>query len=160
MKKFFYIIPGWSESSKYKIYQSLAQSAEKKGYNAVFYDINWKSSLSLQIFPVQKNSVIFGFSLGAIFARLIAQKHECKKLILASMTPLYSFKDKKIKAALVELLDKKFIEDISKNLKTKHQAHSQIVIYGDREEEKGDIIVPRTGHRLNARYVREIVNLL
>ena len=98
MKNFFYIIPGWSESSKYKIYQFLARSAKRKGYDVIFYDINWGNPLSSQIFPVRKNSVIFGFSLGAIFARLIAQKYECEKLILASMTPLYSFKDKKSRA--------------------------------------------------------------
>lgn len=160
MNKYFYIIPGWSESSKYKIYQSLARAAEKEGYKVVFYEIDWNKTLSSQLFPVQKNSIIFGFSLGAIFARLIAQKYECKKLILASMTPLYSFKDKKIKKALIELLNKKFVEDISKNLRTKHRAGSQVIIYGDREDEKGDIIVSRTGHRLNSRYVQEVIKLL
>ena len=33
-------------------------------------------------------------------------------------------------------------------------------MYGDCEEEKGNIIIPRIGHRLNVRYVQEIINLL
>ena len=76
------------------------------------------------------------------------------------MTPLCSFKDKKIKAVLVELLGKKFIEDALKNLQSKHHGRNQIIMYGDYEEEKGDIIILRTGHRLNVLYVREIINLL
>lgn len=159
MKK-IYIIPGWQESSKYKIYQSLASLAKEKGYEVVFYDINWNKPFSAQIFEVQKNSVIFGFSLGAILAYLIAQDYECQKLILASMTPLRSFKDEKLKNELSDLLGKSLIDDISKKLLSKNRALKQIMLYGDKEEEQGDIIVPDTGHRLNTRYNKEIVNLL
>lgn len=160
MMKIIYIIPGWKESSQYKIYQSLAASAKEKGYDTIFYEIDWSKPLSSQIFPVQKDAIVFGFSLGAILARFIAQKHICRKLILASMTPLHSFKDKKLKKELADLLGRAFVEDMSKKLRTKHRAHSQMIIYGSREEEPGDIIVPRTGHRLNARYIKEIVGLL
>lgn len=109
---------------------------------------------------MQKDAVVFGFSLGAILARFIAQKYACRKLILASMTPLPSFKDKKMKKELADLLGRAFVEDISKKLRATRRAHNQTVIYGSREEEPGDIIVPRTGHRLNTRYVKEIVGLL
>jgi pimeloyl-ACP methyl ester carboxylesterase len=160
MKKIIYIIPGWKESSKYKIYQSLAALAKEKGYNAIFYEIDWNKLLSSQIFPVQKNAIILGFSLGAILAHLIAQKHECRKLILASMTPPHSFENKKIKNELADLLSQTFVEDISKKLRTKHCARNQVIVYGDREEEPGDIIIPRTGHRLNARYIKMLVELL
>lgn len=160
MKKIIYIIPGWKESSRYKIYQSLAALANEKGYSTIFYEIDWSKPLSSQIFPVQKNAVVFGFSLGAILARLIAQKYACRKLILASMTPLHSFKDKRMRKELADLLGRAFVEDISKKLRATHRARGQTIIYGDREEEPGDIIVPRTGHRLNARYIKEIVELL
>jgi len=160
MKKTIHIIPGWKESSKYKIYQSLAELSREKGYDAIFYDVDWNKPLSSQIFPVQKNAIVFGFSLGAILAHLIAQQYKCRKLILASMTPFYSFKNKKIKRELIDLWGKMFIEDISKKLRTKHRACNQTVIYGDREDEPGDIIVPRTGHRLNARYNETIAKLL
>lgn len=76
------------------------------------------------------------------------------------MTPPHSFKNKKLKKELADVLGGAFVEDISKKLRTKHCARSQMIIYGDREEEPVDIIVPRTGHRLNARYIKEIAELL
>lgn len=158
--KNIYIIPGWQESSKYKIYQTLAMLAKKKGYDVLFYDVDWNKPLSKQIFSVQENSVIIGFSLGAVLAHLIAQKYKCRKLILASMTPPHSFKDMKLKNELINLLGQSFIEDISKKLHSKHYALNQVIIYGDREGEQGDVIVPHTGHRLNRRYNKEIINLL
>ncbi len=158
--KNIYIIPGWQESSQYKIYQGLAILAKEKGYNVIFYDVDWSKPLSKQIFPVQKSDVIFGFSLGAILARLIAQDYKCHKLILASMTPLYSFEDKKIKEELVNLLGQSFVEDIIKNIDPILKTQNQVTLYGDRENEPGDVIVSKTGHRLNARYNKEIVNLL
>ncbi len=158
--KSFYIIPGWKEYSRYKVYQSLANIAKKKGYEVIFYEIDWGKKMSEQIFPVEKNSIVFGFSLGAILALLIAQKYECKKLILASMTPLYSFKDKEMRKALIDLLGADFIDDVIKNLKTKNKALNQISIYGDKEEEDGDILVPKTGHRLNERYNKIITDLI
>jgi len=57
MKKIIYIIPGWKESSQYKIYQSLVALAKEKGYDAIFYEIDWSRPLSSQIFPVQKDAV-------------------------------------------------------------------------------------------------------
>ncbi len=158
--KNFYIIPGWKEYSRYKVYQSLATMAKKKGYKVIFYEIDWGKKMSEQIFPIEKNSIIFGFSLGAILALLIAQKYECQKLLLASMTPLYSFKDKEIKNALIDLLGKDFINDIDKNIKTKSKSKEKVVMYGDREKENGDIIIPKTGHRLNSRYIEAVKNLL
>ena len=158
--KNFYIIPGWKEYSRYKVYQSLALAAKKGGYKVIFYEIDWDKKLSEQVFPVEKNSIVFGFSLGAILALLIAQKYECRKLLLASMTPLYSFKDKKIKKALIDLLGADFINDIDKNLKTRNKSKEKVIIYGDKEGEKGDIIIPKTGPRLNSRYIEEIKNLL
>lgn len=134
--------------------------ARKKGYDAIFYEIDWNKPLSSQIFAVQKGAVIFGFSLGAILAHLIAQRYVCHKLILASMTPLRSFKYKKMKKELADLLGRAFVEDVSGKLRATHRARSQVILYGDREEEPGDIIVPRTGHRLNARYVEKIIELL
>jgi hypothetical protein len=132
----------------------------REGIRRGFFDIDWKKTLSSQMFPVKKDAVIFGFSLGAVMARLISQDYECAKIVLASMTPLHSFKDKKIKSQLVDLLGENFVDDISKKLRPEHRARKQFTLYGDREGTSGDIIVPKTGHRLNARYNKEIVNLL
>lgn len=159
MKK-LYIIPGWGESSKYKIYQSLGSMAVEKGYEVVFYDIDWNKTFSSQVFAVQEDCTLVGFSLGAIFARMIAQKFKCKKLICASMTPVNSFADETSRTELVKLLGREIVDDISSSLKPTHLAEATVVMYGDKEGEIGDIIVKQTGHRLNARYNKAIVELL
>ena len=160
MKKIIYIIPGLRESCKSKPYRLLANVALEKGYEVICKNVDWENSLSSQIFAVPKNAVIFGFSLGAIFAWLIAQKYSCRHLILASMTPHYSFTEPKIKKALIDITNKKFVSDVVKQLKPTHQAKKQIIMYGDREEEKADILVSNTGHHLNDEYIREINKIL
>lgn len=160
MKKIFYIIPGLKESCDSKPYCFLADAVREMGYKVVCIDVNWAKPLSSQVFTVQKGAILFGFSLGAILAWLVAQKYTCQHLILASMTPHYSFTNPKIKKALVDLTGKEFIGDIVNNLKTKHRAKRWTVMYGDREKEKADVLVPKTGHRINSNYVKEILKII
>ena len=160
MKKIFYIIPGLRESYDSKPYRLLADAVRDKGYKVICIDVNWRKPLSSQVFTVPREVVLFGFSLGAILAWFVAQKYPCQHLILASMTPHYSFTNPKIKRALVDLIGKKFIDDVVDNLKPKHRAKKQTIMYGDQEKEKADVLVPKTGHRLNSNYVKEIVKVL
>jgi hypothetical protein len=74
MKPKFYIIPGWEETCRRKQYQNLAKEMEDLGFDIVFKNINWKEKLSKQIFNIEPNSILFGFSMGALLARLIAKK--------------------------------------------------------------------------------------
>lgn len=160
MKKTFYIIPGLEETCRRKPYKKLKEIAEKKGYEVVCVNIDWKKKLSKQIFPIEKDATVFGFSLGAILAWLVAQLYPCRQLILASMTPHYSFTDKKIKKMLIDLLDTGFINDIVKNLETKNKAKKQTIMYGDKEDEPGDILVKGTQHELTDAYLNSIKKLL
>ncbi len=160
MKKILYIIPGLKETTRCRPYQSLKKIADKKGYEVVCKNVNWDNPLYPQIFPVSKNAVVFGFSLGAVLAWLVAQNYECKHLILASMTPSYSWKNKKIRKALVEIVGLKFVNDVTKNLTLKHKALKQTILYGDLEEEQGDVIVHNTEHELNDKYIKEIAKML
>ena len=162
MKKIIYIIPGWEETCRRRPYQSLAKIARKKGYEVVFRNVDWTRPLSLQVFSVPENAVIFGFSLGAILARLVAQNHPCRLLILASMTPLNSFKKGKNKKALSDFLGSRYVQNIAKKLKPKHLAKKQIQIYGELEleGEKADIVVPKTGHELSKQYLKGIARVL
>ncbi len=160
MEKILYIIPGLGETTRRRPYQSLKKIAEKKGYEVVFKNVNWSLLLSHQIFFIPENAVIFGFSLGAVLSWLVAQDYECKHVILASMTPLYSWKDKKTKKALIDLLGSKFVKDVIKNLTSRHKAKRQTIMYGDLEEESGDILVCNTEHELNEKYIKEIAKLL
>ncbi|MFH1145578.1 MAG: hypothetical protein V1707_01270 [bacterium] len=160
MKKNLYIIPGWKEGCQRKPYQSLASIAKKKGYEVVFYNVNWNQRLSSQIFPIPKNAVVFGFSLGAVLAWLVAQNFPCRHLILASMTPHSSWKDREVRKTLVDLVGSRFVNDVTKNLGSKHQAKRQTIMYGSLEKESGNIIVPNTGHELSDRYIKKIARIL
>ena len=76
------------------------------------------------------------------------------------MTPHYSFVDAMIKKALIDLTGKEFVDDVINNLTTVHQAEKQTIMYGDLEEEAGDILVPHTEHELNNSYIEEVEKIL
>ncbi len=160
MNKNLYIIPGWEDSPYQKEYKELQKNAEEKGYRVYFVEVDWKKPLSEQVITVPKNAIIFGFSLGAILAWLIAQKNTCEHIILASMTPHYSFENEEIKNALIEITGEKFTMDIINHLNKNHLAKHQTIMYGDKEEEKADILILNTNHELNSEYVKQIVNIL
>lgn len=160
MKKILYIIPAWEDSSDDQPYQLLADAARDKGYEVISKNIDWKKSLSSQVFAVPEEAVVFGFSLGAILARLVAQQYPCQHLILASMTPDHNFTNPEIKKALIDLTGKEFVDDIITNLKQTHKATKQTILYGDQEEESGDILVPNTEHELNDAYIAAIAGIL
>lgn len=159
-QKKLYIIPGLGETCRRKPYRLLQQIAEKKGYEVVCINVDWKKKLSPQTFSVEKDAVIFGFSLGALLAWLVAQDNPCKHVILASMTPHYSFTDKEIKKAFIELMGKPFVDDVIKHLKPKHKAQKQTIIYGDKEDEPGDILIKNTQHEITETYLKAIKKLL
>ncbi len=160
MKKILYIIPGWKSTSSEKPYVLLAKAAQEKDYKVVFKDIDWKKSLSSQIFTVPKDAVVFGFSLGAILAWLVAQKSACRLLILASMTPHYSFERSDIKKDLIDTTGHGLVDDVIAHLKPFNKAEKQITLYGDEEGELADILVPNTEHELTNNYIKKIKNIL
>jgi pimeloyl-ACP methyl ester carboxylesterase len=155
-----YIIPGFNENCSLKPYQELKKLAEAKGYEVNFIDVDWKNVLSDQIFDVSKDAVVFGFSLGAILGRMVAQKNPCKHLILASSSVIGSLKEGEDRKLYIDLLGKDFVDDIVTNITDKNLSKRQTTMYGDLEGEDADIIVPNTGHRLNKNYLKEIDKLL
>ncbi len=160
MNKKFYIIPGWKETCRRRQYKLLAKSVQKKGYEVVYKNVDWSKKLSDQFFPVEKNSVVFGFSMGAIFARLIVQKHVCAHVILASMTPLEYFKGGKKERLLVDAIGIRTVLDVKKHLKSVHKARKQTIMYGDKEEESADILVKNTQHEISLNYVKAVIKLI
>ena len=159
MKKVLYIIPGWEESCGDRPYRLLAEIARQKDYEVIEKNIDWRKPLSSQLFPVPSEAVLFGFSLGAIVAWLVAQKYPCQHLILASMTPHYNFTDPGIKKALIDLVGQEFVDDIISHLSPIHQAKRQTILYGDQEGEKADVLVLHSEHELNSNYIQEITKL-
>lgn len=160
MKKVLYIMPGWEDTGNEEGYQKLGKIAKNKGYDVVVKNIDWTRPLSHQVFDFPSESILFGFSLGAILAWLVAQEKQCQHLILASMTPHYSFTDAEIKKALIELAGDKFVNDIVENLKKNHMADQKTILYGDQEDESADILVQDTDHELTDNYINELAKLL
>lgn len=160
MRKVFYIIPGWEDVCDDRPYQLLANIVKKKGYEVLCHNVDWKTQLSKQVFAVPNGAVVFGFSLGAILAWLVAQKYPCRHIILASMTPQHNFTDPKTKRDLIDLVGDQIVTDINLNLKRKHRARRQTILYGDLEQEQADILVPNTAHELTNNYIKEIKKLI
>lgn len=161
MKK-LYTLPGFDDSCTRKPYQDLKHAAEEKGYTVVCTHIDWTKPLTNQIFPIEPDSVVFGFSLGAVFAWLITQEYPCRHLILGSMTFFRSFHEKEDKEALIDLLGEAFIEDIVKHLTEENRAEKQTRLYGDQEGDDGiaDILVTETDHELTRKYIQKVAMLL
>lgn len=159
MNKKIYIIPGWQETCKRKVYKNLTNAFQQKGYEVVCISVNWKKVLSKQVFQAEKDSVVFGFSMGAILARLVAQKYAPSLTILGSMTPLKHFQIKKEEKILADVVGKKIVDDVKQNLEPQLIA-KHIMLYGDKENEKADIYVPDTDHEITENYIKELTNLL
>ncbi len=160
MNKIIYVIPGWEECCGDPQYQRLASMAKERGYDVRLHDVDWTQPLSSQVFSVPPEAIVFGFSLGAILACLVAQQYPCQHLILASMTPRESFTDPKVKKSLIDLAGQAFVDDIISTLRPTHQAKIQTTLYGDQEDTAADILVPNTEHEINAAYIAEIKKLL
>ncbi len=159
MKRKFYIIPGWNETCKRKQYQSLAKAVRDVGFDVIFKNVDWNKNISKQTFKVEKDSIVFGFSMGALLARLIAQENKCALAIFASMTPLRHFKGGEQEKILAEVIGKRCLNDIKKNLKPKLKSPG-ILIYGDKENERADFLIKDTGHEISKNYIDKIIEMI
>ncbi len=167
MQKIVYIIPGLGETCRSKRYKMLGQSIEEKGYTAVYCNPDWYQTVSSQIFKPEKDSIIIGFSFGAVIAYLIARKFKFKKVIFASLSPLKMITHKELLEEYrkhMSLKEAKILTDdvlsikINLNkLKTKY-----VALKGSREEKEilADYIVQGVGHRLDANYIESVIKLI
>jgi len=159
VNKKIYIIPGWKETCRRKQYQNLAKALKGKKYDVVFKNIDWDKKISEQVFEVEKNSIVFGFSMGALLARLIAQKYGHKLTIFASMTPLRHFRGGEQEKMLTDAIGERVVEDIKIHLKSRLKSKC-VSLYGDKENEKADIIVKNTNHEISKNYIKEVTKLV
>lgn len=158
MKK-LYVIPGWRETCRRRQYQKLAKAARARGFDVVFRNVDWDQKLSGQTFKVEEDAVLFGFSLGAILARLIAQEHRCRLVILASMTPLRHFRGGAQEQILVDAVGRKLVADVKEHLKPRTKSR-KLLMYGDKEGERADVTVRNTDHEITGSYIKEILRLV
>ena len=159
MKNKLYIIPGHGQTTRLKPYQEIFKHASKK-YDVVMINPKWKRSLSSQIFLTTKNDIIFGFSLGALLAYMVAQKYPHKKVIAASMSPILELPDK-----IIRQLGKKKYLDFKK---FKYGGVKVVSLCGEFEineikknnKKLKGLVIPDTGHELTKQYIKSIYKLL
>ena len=151
-------------------YVNLSNSLKKMGYIVVHINPDWEKPLTEQIFKVEKDAIVFGFSMGAVLAYLSAEKYPCKKLIVASISPVHTFKYRSFQKFLSEHMSREksinASEDILaikidlESLKTPH-----VSLMGQKEElskreKTADISIPKANHYVGKAYAEAILKLL
>ncbi len=165
MKTKIYIIPGLGESCDLLRYKNLARSLENKGYKVIPINPDWYRPLSDNVFPIEEDSIIVGFSFGAILAYLIARKYPCKKVIFASISPIHEFSFESLVKDYMEHMSEDLAIEITKDIKNikvslKSLKVSHITLMGELENRTADFIVPKTGHKINTKYIKYISDLI
>jgi len=161
------IYPGWGESFKEACYLKLANTLQSTGHKVTCMNLDWRKPLSNNVFRAPKDSVIIGFSYGAIITYLIAQKYPCKKIILCSLSPLQKFSHnqnmKDYQKHMSYEQAKAMADDTQKiKINLKKLKVPYITLVGELEKGigKADFIVPKTGHNMTNAYINNISKLL
>jgi esterase/lipase len=165
MKKVIYVIPGLGENCNAVRYKKLAAALQEKGYKVNCINPDWYKPISGQVFPVEKDAIICGFSIGAILAYLVAKKYPCQKLLLASTSPIHEFSFKEFETALSKYMAKDLATAITKDIKSikvslKSLKMPVITLAGEGEKMTADILVPKTKHFMSSAYIKCIQNLI
>jgi len=174
MKKVIYIIPGLGESCSLARYQYLKETLILKKFDVRCVDPDWYRPLSSQIFKINRRDIVCGFSFGAVLAYLVALKYPCKRVILASISPLHKFsfesferdfrrdiaprvgKEKSIPLASILARDVKNITISLEKLNVPY-----VTISGKLERGMpAQIKVPKTGHRMTKAYANIIASVV
>lgn len=154
-----YIISGWQDNPNDAGYRKIADTIRDKGYEINPINIDWNREIFPQLPVFEPSSVLFGFSIGAIVAKIISQNVLCELLIMASPTPLKHFNGGKDELDLAEVIGYAKIYELKSKLTNSSMALKILTIYGDKEGEKADIYVPETDHEINENYVKVVSDL-
>jgi len=170
MKNKIYIIPGLGENCNLVRYKALSKALQNKGYTVINVNPNWYNTLSEQIFPIKKNSILCGFSFGAVFAYLIAKKYPCKKVIFASISPIHLFSYESLKKEYMQHMDEDVAIKLAKEIKNIKISLNKlkspyITLVGSKEEmllrdNTPNIIVPNSRHYMTKNYIKCIQDLI
>jgi len=174
MKNRIFLIPGFGETCKLVRYQYLIHKLEKKGYHVVPVNPDWYKPLTSHVFRIHKSDIVIGFSFGAVISYLIAKKFTCKKIILASLSPLHTFGFKSLQKDCVRNVTRKVGKrsavilgtKLAKNIMSiKISLNSLRVPYItlSGQLERGmpaNIKVPKTAHYMTRTYANTIAGLL
>ena len=162
MNKIIYIIPGLGENCKLVRYKKLARVLQEKGYKVNLINPNWYRPLSEQVFHIEKEAIILGFSFGAVLAYLIVEKYPCEKAIFASISPLHTLSSKGLIEDYMKHMSKELAIEITKDIKSikisfKDLKTPFITLAGELEvqsvKKMANLLVPKTGHFITNNYI-------
>ncbi len=146
MKKTLIIIPGFGHNASNPEYRAVAKIAKKKGYIPVFVPVTWqyrgisrwlKETETRVKTKMGANTVILGFSFGAMLAVLLAQRYHCKKLILCSLSPYFKEDLRFIPNNARQWLGKRRMHDFAHYTFPKNSTTSATLIMGDSDWQFG-----------------------
>ncbi|MEI6843359.1 MAG: hypothetical protein WCK48_02545 [bacterium] len=167
-----YIIPGYKEDLRNKGYKSIIAKT-KHTYDVRFLKLNYDQLLC--DFPhIEPNSIVIGFSIGALIAYYISTKIKLDKAVICSMSPLlesdFNTFDKKDQREIIKLLTLKTWNKLKQMKYTKSLSQSKnIFLFGENEiatlknrsKKLGKYVeIKNTGHELTETYVKEILKYI
>jgi pimeloyl-ACP methyl ester carboxylesterase len=156
------LVPGFQENFKSRKYNRLLKAIEGKNYNTKFVSIQWKytdindwvKALNNEYLKHDpKQTILAGFSFGAMTAFLCAAKCNPYELWLFSLSPYFAEDITKLKSSWLNGIGKRRIESFKQNrfsLKARLINSKTLIFVGDRETELWPILLnrARVAHKL------------
>ncbi len=176
-----YIIPAYEETVKDQGYPQIITAAKKKKYKIVVMNLQIKNkslddlvNKALEIIGGEIDSVIFGFSIGALIAFCISKKIPIRKGLFCSISPILgrdAVRDFKINQKYFGIKTAKELKKIDYGITLSREP---IFICGDKESKKlvnrtkkihakngGKLImVKNNNHELTKNYTDQIIKNL
>lgn len=159
----FYIFPGLGENEQN--YKWLIKEAEKK-YSVIFFslDFNKNSFMQLTNIVLDPDSVVFGFSIGALIA--FKNISLVERGIYCSISNLLGKDTIGKENAISDIFNDKILKEFQNEEYGEPKARSYVVYCGEKEVDdttktfKNLEIIRNTGHILNAEYKNKILKNL
>ena len=181
-KQKLYIIPGWGETPRFKNSRELIDIVSEKYEVVPIRYVSKKGALLSENLKIVRDqlksptnkSIVLGFSMGALFAYILASEIKFEKVIICSISPIlendldfYAPKD----------VHKIFTDREIKNLKTlkyKKLKCPAVFLYGDKEGEEETfrtkelykknggriIVIKNQDHSMSGAYLENIKKIL
>ncbi len=123
MKKTAYIIPGFTQNSNDEEYKRVMKYFKENNFKVIPIRITWKYRVMsdyvnefLKQYKKEKDeeTILFGFSFGAMIALISAAKIKPRTIILASLSPYFKEDLKHVKKTWQKYVGKKRLQDLKK----------------------------------------------
>jgi len=183
MKKRLYIIPGFGDQASQKSYRWIKEYAQEQAYEVVLVPIQWKRTtvnqwmedfVSVLDEGTSSESVVLGFSFGALILMFASARFSFKKIIVCSLSPYFQEDIPQLPREALLPLGKRRVEAFRKRpFPVASKKAAAVFIIGDKDfslaitrtkkayklwkYQKKITVLPSVGHTLNdPMYMKEI----